>query len=226
MFFFFFFLFLHSIPRQVEVPIWNYIDSPTLSSFRQKTSQSSRLHFVVANGARISIIKMVLTFGSCTFCKILTLTSLILIHVGLWIKTECGRLQVSPGEIVVLPQGFRFSVDLPDGPSQGYVAEVFGAHFQLPDLGPIGKWVLMSIFMLSNAVKKCWNADLSVCFMLSRAHGNKLLNIVKVLMVLLLQGIFWPPQLGLKMTSFQGTLLCKSLVVNCLLQNKIFLHSM
>uniref|UniRef100_A0A803QD32 Homogentisate 1,2-dioxygenase n=1 Tax=Cannabis sativa TaxID=3483 RepID=A0A803QD32_CANSA len=56
----------------------------------------------------------------------------------LWITTECGRLQVSPGEIAVLPQGFRFSVDLPDGPSRGYVAEIFGTHFQLPDLGPIG----------------------------------------------------------------------------------------
>ncbi|PKI37681.1 hypothetical protein CRG98_041974 [Punica granatum] len=56
----------------------------------------------------------------------------------LWITTECGRLQVSPGEVVVLPQGFRFSVDLPDGPSRGYVAEIFGTHFQLPDLGPIG----------------------------------------------------------------------------------------
>ncbi|KAJ4846351.1 hypothetical protein Tsubulata_021403 [Turnera subulata] len=56
----------------------------------------------------------------------------------LWITTECGKLQVSPGEILVLPQGFRFSVDLPDGLSRGYVAEVFGTHFQLPDLGPIG----------------------------------------------------------------------------------------
>ena len=59
-------------------------------------------------------------------------------YIGLWITTECGRLQVSPGEIVVVPQGFRFVVDLPDGPSRGYIAEVFGTHFQLPDLGPIG----------------------------------------------------------------------------------------
>lgn len=58
--------------------------------------------------------------------------------LGLWITTECGRLQVSPGEIIVVPQGFRFSVGLPDGPSRGYIAEVFGTHFQLPDLGPIG----------------------------------------------------------------------------------------
>ncbi|KAG7534159.1 RmlC-like cupin domain superfamily [Arabidopsis thaliana x Arabidopsis arenosa] len=56
----------------------------------------------------------------------------------LWIETECGRLLVSPGEIAVIPQGFRFSIDLPDGKSRGYVAEIYGAHFQLPDLGPIG----------------------------------------------------------------------------------------
>ncbi|XP_038690518.1 uncharacterized protein LOC119989204 isoform X3 [Tripterygium wilfordii] len=56
----------------------------------------------------------------------------------LWITTECGKLQESPCEIAILPQGFRFAVDLPDGPSRGYVAEIFGTHFQLPDLGPIG----------------------------------------------------------------------------------------
>lgn len=38
----------------------------------------------------------------------------------------------------MIPQGLRFAVDLPDGPSRGYVSEIFGAHFQLPDLGPIG----------------------------------------------------------------------------------------
>ena len=57
---------------------------------------------------------------------------------GLRIITECGRLQISPGEVAVVPQGFRFSIRLPDGPSRGYVAEIFGTHFQLPDLGPIG----------------------------------------------------------------------------------------
>ncbi|PNX90611.1 homogentisate 1,2-dioxygenase-like protein, partial [Trifolium pratense] len=57
---------------------------------------------------------------------------------GLIITTECGRLKVSPGDIAIIPQGFRFHVNLPDGPSRGYVAEIFGTHFQLPDLGPIG----------------------------------------------------------------------------------------
>ncbi|EPS72524.1 hypothetical protein M569_02231, partial [Genlisea aurea] len=57
---------------------------------------------------------------------------------GLLITTECGRLLVLPGEIVVIPQGFRFSVDLPDVVARGYAAEIFGTHFQLPELGPIG----------------------------------------------------------------------------------------
>eukprot|EP00270_Netrium_digitus_P015944 TRINITY_DN5642_c0_g1_i1.p1 TRINITY_DN5642_c0_g1~~TRINITY_DN5642_c0_g1_i1.p1 ORF type:complete len:276 (+),score=57.25 TRINITY_DN5642_c0_g1_i1:1-828(+) len=34
--------------------------------------------------------------------------------------------------------GIRFAVSLPDGSSRGYMCETFGAHFQLPDLGPIG----------------------------------------------------------------------------------------
>ena len=40
--------------------------------------------------------------------------------------------------IIVQQQGIRFSVDV-SGPSRGYILEVFNGHFQLPDLGPIGK---------------------------------------------------------------------------------------
>lgn len=78
------------------------------------------------------------SMDNCAFCNA-DGDFLIVPQKGrLSITTECGKLQVSPGEIVVLPHGFRFVVDLPDGPSRGYVAEIFGAHFQLPDLGPIG----------------------------------------------------------------------------------------
>lgn len=55
---------------------------------------------------------------------------------------------MSPGEIAVIPQGFRFSVDLPDGKSRGYVAEIYGAHFQLPDLGPIGKGRVLEFWIV------------------------------------------------------------------------------
>uniref|UniRef100_A0A914GQL8 Homogentisate 1,2-dioxygenase n=1 Tax=Globodera rostochiensis TaxID=31243 RepID=A0A914GQL8_GLORO len=55
----------------------------------------------------------------------------------LHLVTELGRLDVEPQEIVVVPQGIRFSVDVSE-PSRGYILEVFGEHFRLPDLGPIG----------------------------------------------------------------------------------------
>lgn len=54
------------------------------------------------------------------------------------ITTEFGKLRVAPNEIAVIQRGIRYSVNLPDGPSRGYILEVFGAHFELPDLGPIG----------------------------------------------------------------------------------------
>ena len=53
------------------------------------------------------------------------------------IRSELGRLDVQPGEIVVLPRGLAFSIDV-DGPTCAYVAENYGAHFRLPELGPIG----------------------------------------------------------------------------------------
>ena len=41
-------------------------------------------------------------------------------------------------QIAIVPRGVRFRVELPDGPSRGYVCENFGAMLRLPDLGPIG----------------------------------------------------------------------------------------
>jgi homogentisate 1,2-dioxygenase len=56
----------------------------------------------------------------------------------LLIVTELGRVAVEPQEIVVIPRGVRFRVELPDGAARGYVCENYGAAFRLPDLGPIG----------------------------------------------------------------------------------------
>jgi len=52
--------------------------------------------------------------------------------------TELGTLDVEPQEIVVIPRGVRFRVELLDGNARGYVCENFGANLRLPDLGPIG----------------------------------------------------------------------------------------
>ena len=57
---------------------------------------------------------------------------------ALRIATELGRLEVAPQEIVVIPRGLRFSVELLGSEARGYVCENFGAPFRLPDLGPIG----------------------------------------------------------------------------------------
>lgn len=64
---------------------------------------------------------------------------LILPQLGrLDIQTELGRIMVRPGELVVIQAGMRFKVLLPDGQSRGYIQEVFGGHYELPELGPIG----------------------------------------------------------------------------------------
>ncbi|GAA2335083.1 homogentisate 1,2-dioxygenase [Streptomyces caniferus] len=65
---------------------------------------------------------------------------------GLLLRTELGLLHAEPGEVVLIPRGVRFRVELldtaPDGgpgpAARGYVCENYGRPFQLPDLGPIG----------------------------------------------------------------------------------------
>ncbi len=52
--------------------------------------------------------------------------------------TELGVIDAQPNEIVVIPRGMRFRVELPDGPARGYICENFGADFRLPERGPIG----------------------------------------------------------------------------------------
>lgn len=52
--------------------------------------------------------------------------------------TEMGVIEAGSLEIVVIPRGIRFRVELPDGVARGYVAENFGHALRIPDLGPIG----------------------------------------------------------------------------------------
>jgi homogentisate 1,2-dioxygenase len=52
--------------------------------------------------------------------------------------TELGILEAGNGEIAVIPRGLRFRVELPDGPSRGYICENYGQMLRLPELGPLG----------------------------------------------------------------------------------------
>ena len=57
---------------------------------------------------------------------------------GLRLHTECGVLEVLPGEIAVVPRGMKFRVALIDATARGYVCENYGAPFELPERGPVG----------------------------------------------------------------------------------------
>jgi homogentisate 1,2-dioxygenase len=56
------------------------------------------------------------------------------------IQTEFGKLFLQPGEIFVVQRGVRSSINLAEGTkaARGYITEVWGSTWELPDLGPLG----------------------------------------------------------------------------------------
>jgi homogentisate 1,2-dioxygenase len=54
------------------------------------------------------------------------------------VSTELGVLEVSPGEICLIPRGILFQVNGMEGSTRGYICENYGARFTLPERGPIG----------------------------------------------------------------------------------------
>ncbi|MGF1468964.1 MAG: iron-containing alcohol dehydrogenase [Sandaracinaceae bacterium] len=56
----------------------------------------------------------------------------------LLLQTELGVLPVGPMEIAIIPRGLKVSVQLLDGGARGYVGEIYGRHFDLPERGPVG----------------------------------------------------------------------------------------
>jgi homogentisate 1,2-dioxygenase len=57
---------------------------------------------------------------------------------GLKIGTEFGIIVAIPGEIVVIPAGVKFQVEILEAFARGYVLENYGPPLRLPDLGLIG----------------------------------------------------------------------------------------
>jgi homogentisate 1,2-dioxygenase len=85
--------------------------------------------------------------------------------------TELGILEVAPGEIAVLPRGLRFRVELPDGPSRGYVCENYGAAFRLPELGPLGSNGLANARDFLAPIAAYEDKD-APCVLVSKFQGN------------------------------------------------------
>lgn len=52
--------------------------------------------------------------------------------------TEMGILAVKPGEILVIPRGIKFKIELPDGQARGYICENYGTALELAERGPVG----------------------------------------------------------------------------------------
>ncbi|KIP08015.1 hypothetical protein PHLGIDRAFT_88764 [Phlebiopsis gigantea 11061_1 CR5-6] len=67
------------------------------------------------------------------------------VHGRLDIQTEFGKMMVFPGEIAVVQRGLKWKVTLPDGKADGYIQEIFGSHYALPELGPLGASGLANI---------------------------------------------------------------------------------
>ena len=51
--------------------------------------------------------------------------------------TLLGKLVVEPKEILIIPRGIKFTVDVEED-IKGWIAELYGHHLSLPELGPIG----------------------------------------------------------------------------------------
>lgn len=53
-------------------------------------------------------------------------------------RTELGWLRVSPGSVLIIPRAIKFAIGLPDGTARGWMLEVVGRRFRLPERGPMG----------------------------------------------------------------------------------------
>ena len=129
--------------REAEAPIgqlrWDPIppeSGTTWFSGLRTIATNGDAHTQVGMAAHVYLADMSMTD---TYCYFADGELLVVPQQGnLRMITECGILEVAPGEICVIPRGMKFRVELPDGASRGYVCENYGAYLTLPERGPIG----------------------------------------------------------------------------------------
>ncbi len=88
------------------------------------------------------------------------------------VTTEFGRIDAEPQEVVLIPRGIRFRVELPDGAARGYVCENYGEGLRLPDLGVIGSNGLANARHFE--VPVAWYEDVEGDFELVAKFGGNL----------------------------------------------------
>ena len=85
--------------------------------------------------------------------------------------TELGIVEAASGEVVVIPRGLRFRVELPDGRSRGYICENYGPMFRLPELGPLGSNGLANPRDFLSPTAAYEDSD-ERCVVISKFQGN------------------------------------------------------
>jgi homogentisate 1,2-dioxygenase len=85
--------------------------------------------------------------------------------------TELGVIEAPPGEIAVMPRGLRFRVELPDGPSRGYICENYGQALRLPELGPLGSNGLANVRDFLSPVA-AYEDTKTPCLVIAKFQGN------------------------------------------------------
>ena len=127
---------IHQIPNQLR---WSPFDIDASEDFVSGLKQISQAGDpTLKNGMAIYVYTAGQSMGKEAFFNADGDFLIIPQQGTLDIQTELGRLLVRQNEIVVIPRGIRYSVAVPDGPSRGYIMEIYTNHFDLPELGPIG----------------------------------------------------------------------------------------
>ncbi|KAI0703786.1 homogentisate 1,2-dioxygenase [Cytidiella melzeri] len=129
----------HVVPTQMT---WDPIAVPSESS---KVTFIDGIVTILGNGGPMAREGLALHLYSCntSMGKTAFVNSdgdflVIPVFGRLDIQTEMGKMMVCPGEIAVVQRGIKWKVTLPDGPARGYIQEIFGSHYELPELGPLG----------------------------------------------------------------------------------------
>ena len=127
----------HVTPRQLRwnAPSLEGIDADFIEGVQSVLTAGS---VDDKNGSAVHLYRCNRSMGDRSFCNADGDLLIVPQSGRLTVTSELGVLDVEPTEIVVIPRGIKFKVDMSSAHARGYMLEVYGNHFQLPELGPIG----------------------------------------------------------------------------------------
>lgn len=134
-----------SAPLQGTTPPDMMRWQPPLIPEGEKITFMQGIHTVAANGSVLTQQGVAIHVYACSASMHrqalvnADAETLLVPQLGrLLLLTECGRIELAPGEIAVVPRGMKWSVHLLDDVARGYLCENYGALLTLPERGPVG----------------------------------------------------------------------------------------